>query len=175
MNPVSQFTHNQISTKSGLESITKKKERIDALVEIAKKEYDVRSSYEKIIQTLDLEMTVNWALSTASKREYLKAVKATFEYTYGIRLMPEELTNTNEIDHNDVKTVSKRNISKTDLFFNTLKSLEGEEKDPVSHNIFKSDLIKTGRFTEEEAEKYIMRMQLQSAIYESKPGHYNTV
>lgn len=172
---MSQSTHNQISTKNGLENITKKKERIDALVEIAKKEYDARCSYEKIMQTLDLEMTVNWALSSASKREYLKAVKTTFEYTYGIRLMQEEMTSISEIDHNDIKTVSKRSISKIDLFFNTLKSLEGEEKDPVSHNIFKSDLIKTGRFTEEEAEKYIMRMRLQSAIYESKPGRYNIV
>jgi len=158
-----------------LTEITKKKERIDTLVDIAKQEYDHGSNYNKIIQRLELEMTISWALSPVSKREYLSTIRTTFEDTYQIRLVPEKEFNADEIDDSFIKAQSKKNFSKTEIFLNTLKLLEGEEKKPVSHNLFRNDLINTGRFTEDDAEKYIMRMRLQSAIYESKPGHYNRV
>jgi len=56
-----------------------------------------------------------------------------------------------------------------------MKSLEGDEKRPVEEKTFVKELVKTGKFTEEEARKYIKKLQRESAIYESKPGHYNRV
>jgi len=34
---------------------------------------------------------------------------------------------------------------------------------------------KSDKFSEEEAREYIRRMIRDASIYESKPGHYNTV
>src|SRR5438445_125080 len=82
---------------------TKKKERIDAIVDIAKQEYDHNLDYTKIIQRLEKEMTINWALSPASKKEYLRTIRTTFEDTYQIRLVPEKGFIADEIDDNIVK------------------------------------------------------------------------
>jgi replicative DNA helicase Mcm len=61
------------------------------------------------------------------------------------------------------------------LFMDVMKSLEGDEKRPVEEKTFVKELVKTGKFTEEDARKYIKKLQRESAIYESKPGHYNRV
>jgi replicative DNA helicase Mcm len=61
------------------------------------------------------------------------------------------------------------------LFMDVMRSLEGDEKRPVEEKTFVKELAKTGKFTEDEARKYLKKLQRESAIYESKPGHYNRV
>ncbi|HIH45916.1 MAG TPA: hypothetical protein HA292_02370, partial [Candidatus Nitrosotenuis sp.] len=46
---------------------------------------------------------------------------------------------------------------------------------PVEEKLFVKELIKTGKFTEEEGRNFIRRMLREASIYESKPGHYNRV
>jgi len=56
-----------------------------------------------------------------------------------------------------------------------LKSLEGEPKMPVEEKTFMQELVKSEKFTEDEARTYLRRMLREASIYESKPGHYNRV
>ena len=61
------------------------------------------------------------------------------------------------------------------LFMDVLKSLEGDNKIPVEEKLFITELVKSDKFTEDEARKYLRRMQREASIYESRPGHYNRV
>jgi len=68
-----------------------------------------------------------------------------------------------------------RDFSKIDLFMVVLKNLEGESKTPISKEILIVHLVETDKFTHQEAENYIRKMQRESSIYESKAGSYNRV
>ena len=39
----------------------------------------------------------------------------------------------------------------------------------------KKSLVKTEKFTDDEARNIVRKMARDASIYESKPGHYNTV
>jgi replicative DNA helicase Mcm len=83
--------------------------------------------------------------------------------------------NTGKVDLGVLQGRPHSEVSKMQLFMDVMKSLEGDEKRPVEEKTFVKELIKTGKFTEEDARKYIKKLQRESAIYESKPGHYNRV
>ena len=53
--------------------------------------------------------------------------------------------------------------------------LEGEPKQAVDEGSLVAELIKTGKFDEDEAKKYIRKMNQEAAIVESQPGKYNTI
>ncbi|NHI03461.1 DNA replication helicase protein MCM [Candidatus Nitrosotalea sp. TS] len=83
--------------------------------------------------------------------------------------------NTGKVDLGVLQGRPHSEVSKMQLFMDVMKSLEGDEKRPVEEKTFVKELVKTGKFTEEEARKYIKKLQRESAIYESKSGHYNRV
>ena len=83
--------------------------------------------------------------------------------------------NTGKVDLGVLQGRPHSEVSKMQLFMDVMKSLEGDEKRPVEEKTFVKELVKTGKFTEEESRKYIKKLQRESAIYESKPGHYNRV
>ncbi|MDE1728712.1 MAG: minichromosome maintenance protein MCM [Thaumarchaeota archaeon] len=83
--------------------------------------------------------------------------------------------NTGKVDLGVLQGRPHSEVSKMQLFMDVMKSLEGDEKRPVEEKAFVKELIKTDKFTEDEARKYIKKLQRESAIYESKPGHYNRV
>jgi replicative DNA helicase Mcm len=83
--------------------------------------------------------------------------------------------NTGKVDLGVLQGRPHSEVSKMQLFMDVIKSLEGDEKRPVEEKTFVKELVKTGKFTEEDARKYIKKLQRESAIYESKPGHYNRV
>ncbi|MEM3089186.1 MAG: hypothetical protein QXY22_01305 [Candidatus Nitrosotenuis sp.] len=66
-------------------------------------------------------------------------------------------------------------ISKLQIFMNVLKTLEGDLKKPVDEKLFVDELVKTTKFTLEEARNFIRRMLREATIYESKPGYYNRI
>ena len=45
----------------------------------------------------------------------------------------------------------------------------------VEEKTFVAELVKSGKFDEDEARNYLRRMLREASIYESKPGHYNRV
>lgn len=83
--------------------------------------------------------------------------------------------NTGKVDLGVLQGRPHSEVSKMQLFMDVMKSLEGDEKRLVEEKTFVKELVKTGKFTEEDARKYIKKLQRESAIYESKPGHYNRV
>ncbi|KAG2477161.1 MAG: hypothetical protein NPMRth3_2650002 [Nitrosopumilales archaeon] len=83
--------------------------------------------------------------------------------------------NTGKVDLGVLQGKPQSEVSRMQLFMDVLRSLEGEPKQPVEDRLFVSELVKSGKFTEEEARNYIRRMLREASIYESKPGHYNRV
>lgn len=66
--------------------------------------------------------------------------------------------------------VSKR--SKILLFFDVFNLLSGPEKNPVEEKAVVDELIKTGKFTEDEAKGLIRQAKRDGTIYETQPGFY---
>jgi len=83
--------------------------------------------------------------------------------------------NTGKVDLGVLQGRAHSEVSKMQLFMDVLKSLEGDNKMAVEEKLFVKELVKSGKFTEEEARNYIRRMLREASIYESKPGHYNRV
>ena len=83
--------------------------------------------------------------------------------------------NTGKVDLGVLQGRAHSEVSKMQLFMDVLKSLEGENKTAVEEKLFTQELMKTGKFTEEEARNFIRKMLREASIYESKPGHYNRV
>ena len=83
--------------------------------------------------------------------------------------------NTGKVDLGVLQGKPQSEVSKMQLFMDVLRSLEGEPKQPVEERLFVNELVKSGKFTEEEARNYIRRMLREASIYESKPGCYNRV
>jgi len=83
--------------------------------------------------------------------------------------------NTGKVDMGVLQGKPYSELSKMQLFMDVLKSLEGDNKIPVEERQFISELEKSGKFTEEEAKKYLRKMLREASIYESRPGHYNRV
>ena len=83
--------------------------------------------------------------------------------------------NTGKVDLGVLQGRAHSEVSKMQLFMDVLKSLEGDHKMAVEERLFIKELVKSGKFTEEEARNYLRRMLREASIYESKPGHYNRV
>jgi len=83
--------------------------------------------------------------------------------------------NTGKVDVGVLQGKPASEVSRMQLFMDVLKALEGEANTAVEERLFVKELEKTGKFTEEEARKYLRRMLREASIYESKPGHYNRV
>ena len=83
--------------------------------------------------------------------------------------------NTGKVDLGVLQGRAHSEVSKMQLFMDVLKSLEGDNKMAVEEKLFVKELVKSSKFTEEEARNYIRRMLREASIYESKPGHYNRV
>jgi len=66
-------------------------------------------------------------------------------------------------------------VLKMQFFMDVLKSLEGDRGKPVERSAFIRELKKSGNFSINEAKSYILKMQREATIYESKPGYYNRV
>ncbi len=83
--------------------------------------------------------------------------------------------NTGKVDLGVLQGRAHSEVSKMQLFMDVLKSLEGDNKMAVEEKLFVKELVKSSKFTEEEARNFIRRMLREASIYESKPGHYNRV
>ena len=58
----------------------------------------------------------------------------------------------------------------------TLISLQGDDKSPVSEQELIDELEKSEKFkSEEDVKRFMQKLKNEAAIYESTPGHWNTV
>ena len=83
--------------------------------------------------------------------------------------------NTGKVDLGVLQGKPRSEVSKMQSFMEILQTLEGEPKKPVEESKLIDELVKTEKFTEEEARNIVRKMVREASIYESKPGHYNTV
>ncbi|MEM3383036.1 MAG: minichromosome maintenance protein MCM [Nitrososphaerales archaeon] len=68
------------------------------------------------------------------------------------------------------KPLSERTLLETAL--DIFKSLEGPEKNPVEGKVFVDELVKTKKFTQEDAQRMLQTLNRSGQIYEVKPGFY---
>ena len=83
--------------------------------------------------------------------------------------------NTGKVDLGVLQGRPRSEVSKMQLFMDVMQSLEGEHKTPVDEKQLVEELVKTGKYNDEEAKNFIRKMARDSSIYESKPGHYSIV
>ena len=136
---------------------------------------------EKMITITPRQLEGLIRLSTARARLLLKNQVEEDDADRAIYLFNEMLknagidVNTGKIDIGVLQGRPRSEVSKLATFMEILKSLEGEPQSPVLEQTFVDELVKSEKFNEEEARNYIRRMVRDATIYESKPGHYNTV
>ena len=136
---------------------------------------------EKMITITPRQLEGLIRLSTARARILLKNQVEEDDADRAIYLFNEMLknagidVNTGKIDIGVLQGRPRSEVSKLATFMEILKSLEGEPQSPVLEQTFVDELVKSEKFNEEEARNYIRRMVRDATIYESKPGHYNTV
>lgn len=109
------------------------------------------------------------ATSMISQMIWEKKIYESSEGHYNL-VTPEILRKLNEQEERQHSEALKMQ-----LFMDVMKSLEGDEKKPVEEMTFVRGLVKTGKFTDEEARKYLKKLHKEYVIYESKPNHYNRV
>lgn len=68
------------------------------------------------------------------------------------------------------RPLSERNLLETAL--DIFRSLEGPQKNPVDGKTFVEALVKTGKFSNEEAQRMLRNLNVSGQIYEVRPGQY---
>jgi replicative DNA helicase Mcm len=63
-------------------------------------------------------------------------------------------------------------VLKLKLFMEIYNALSGQDRDDVSEETFINELVKTGKFSEEDARIYIRKAMMNGQIFERKAGFY---
>lgn len=79
---------------------------------------------------------------------------------------------TGKVDLGVLHGMPQSDRSKMQLFFDVFNALSGTEKKPVEERALISELVKSGKFTEDEAKVFITRAKREGIIYESQSGFY---
>jgi len=136
---------------------------------------------EKMITITPRQLEGLIRLSTARARLLLKNQVEGEDAERAIYLFNEMLknsgvdVNTGKVDIGVLQGRPRSEVSKLATFMEVLKSLEGEPKSPVLEQTFIDELVKSEKFNEDEVKRFIRKLIQEAAIYESTPGHYNTV
>ncbi len=155
------------------------KEAEDKILQYYMKMRNVESEEMITVTPRQLEGLIR--LATARARIMLKDQVEAEDAERAIFLIESMLSdvgvdvNTGKVDLGVLQGRAHSEVSKMQLFMDVLKSLEGDNKMAVEEKLFVTELVKSGKFTEEDARNYIRRMLREASIYESRPGHYNRV
>ena len=68
------------------------------------------------------------------------------------------------------RPLSERSL--LEIALDTFKTLEGPEKSPVEGKRFVEELVKTKKFSQDEAQRFLQTLNRSGQIYEVKPGFY---
>jgi replicative DNA helicase Mcm len=137
---------------------------------------------EKMITITPRQLEGLIRLSTARARLLLKNQVDGEDADRAIYLFNQMLensgidVNTGKVDIGVLQGRPRSEVSKLSTFMETLRSLEGDDKSPVSEQDLVDELIKSEKFKDEdEVRRFVRKMQNEASIYESKPGYWNTV
>jgi replicative DNA helicase Mcm len=80
--------------------------------------------------------------------------------------------NTGKMDVGVLYGKPQSEVSKQKLFMEVFNGLSGGDNNPVEDKNLVAELVKTGRFSEEEARTQINKFSREGRIYENKPGFW---
>jgi len=126
---------------------------------------------EKMITITPRQLEGLIRLSTARARLLLKNQVEGEDADRAIFLFNEMLknsgtdVNTGKVDIGVLQGRPKSEVSKLQMFMEILRTLEGEPKSSVPEQDFVDELVKSDKFSEEEARYYIRRMIRDASIY----------
>ena len=129
---------------------------------------------EKMITITPRQLEGLIRLSTARARLLLKNQVEGDDADRAIYLFNEMLknagidVNTGKIDIGVLQGRPRSEVSKLATFMEILKSLEGEPQSPVLEQTFVDELVKSDKFSEEEARNYIRRMIRDASLFMSQ-------
>jgi replicative DNA helicase Mcm len=117
-------------------------------------------------------------LATARARLLLKdkvdasdAERAIYLVTHMLHTVGVDVR-TGKVDLGVLHGVPQSERGKIQMFFDVFNALSGAEKNPVEGKQLIEELVKSGKFTEEEAKAFITRANRNGTIYEVKSGFY---
>ncbi len=79
---------------------------------------------------------------------------------------------TGKVDFGVIHGMPHSQVSKLKLFLEVFNNLSGPEKEAVEEKALVSELVKIGKFTEEEARQMITKATREGMIYETSPSSY---
>ena len=80
--------------------------------------------------------------------------------------------NTGKVDLGVLHGKPHSEVSKLKMFIEIFTALSGKDRNDVEEKNFINELIKTGKFTEDEARSYLKKAMQNGQIYERKSGFY---
>lgn len=80
--------------------------------------------------------------------------------------------NTGKVDLGVLHGKPHSEISKLKLFMEAFNGISGQDKNDVEEKNFINELVKTGKFSEDEARTYIKKAMQNGQIYERRSGFY---
>jgi replicative DNA helicase Mcm len=80
--------------------------------------------------------------------------------------------NTGKVDLGVLHGKPHSEISKLKLFMEVFNGISGQDKNDVEEKNFINELVKTGKFSEDEARTYIKKAMQNGQIYERRTGFY---
>ena len=117
-------------------------------------------------------------LATARARLLIKDKVETDDAERAIYLIQRMLetagvdVNTGKVDLGVLHGKPHSEVSKLKVFMDVFHGLSGEDKNDVEEKNFVYELVKTGKFNEDEATVYIKKAMQNGQIYERKTGFY---
>ena len=137
---------------------------------------------EKMITITPRQLEGLIRLATARARLLLKNQVEEDDADRAIMLFNEMLensgvdVNTGKVDIGVLQGRPRSEESQLSTFMDTIRLLEGDDKSSVPEQELIDELIKSEKFKDEDrVRRFIRKMINEAAIYESTPGHYNTV
>ena len=137
---------------------------------------------EKMITITPRQLEGLIRLATARARLLLKNQVEEDDADRAIYLFNEMLenagvdVNTGKVDIGTLQGRPRSEESQLSTFMETIRLLEGDDKSSVPEQELIDELIKSEKFKDEDRiRRFIRKMINEAAIYESTPGHYNTV
>jgi len=137
---------------------------------------------EKMITITPRQLEGLIRLATARARLLLKNQVEEDDADRAIYLFNEMLensgvdVNTGKVDIGVLQGRPRSEESQLSTFMETIRLLEGNDKSSVPEQELIDELIKSEKFKDEDRiRRFIRKMINEAAIYESTPGHYNTV
>jgi len=137
---------------------------------------------EKMITITPRQLEGLIRLATARARLLLKNQVEEDDADRAIMLFNEMLensgvdVNTGKVDIGVLQGRPRSEESQLSTFMETIRLLEGDDKSSVPEQELIDELIKSEKFKDEDrVRRFIRKMINEAAIYESTPGHYNTV